>query len=68
MRTLCAVMAVSTLALMVMAGTGAAQPAPVMWKVSNGGETPDHAIQAQDFFPRAISIHAGDSITWTKAE
>ncbi len=66
MRILLAVVAVSTLALMVMAGTGAAQPAPMTWKVSNGGETPDHAVQAQDYFPRTITINAGDTITWTK--
>jgi plastocyanin len=58
--------AVSTLALMVTAGMGAAQPAVMTWKVSIGGETPDHAVQAMDFFPRAITITAGDTITWTK--
>lgn len=66
MRTVLAVVAVCTMALMVMAGTGAAQPVPVTWNVSIGGETPDHAVQAQDFFPRTITIHAGDTITWTK--
>jgi plastocyanin len=57
---------VSALVLLGVAGTGIAQPAPATWRVSIGGETPDHAVQAQDFFPRAITIHAGDTITWTK--
>jgi len=67
LRTVLAVLGVCTLALMVMAASGAAQPAPVTWKVAIGGETPDHAIQAQDFFPRTITINAGDTITWSKA-
>jgi plastocyanin len=57
---------VCTLALMVMAGSGTAQPPPTSWKVAIGGESPDHAIQVQDFFPRTITINAGDTITWTK--
>jgi plastocyanin len=65
-RTGLAVLGVCVLAVMVMAGTGAAQPAPVTWRVSIGGETPDHAIQAQDYFPRTVTITAGDTITWTK--
>ncbi len=67
MRTFFAVVTACTLALMVMAGSGAAQPAPAAWKVTIGGETPDHGIQAQDYFPRTITINAGDTITWTKA-
>ena len=66
MRTFFAVVSVSALALMVMAGSGAAQPTSTTWKVAIGGESPDHAIQAQDFFPRTITINAGDTITWTK--
>ena len=51
---------------MVTPGSGVAQPAPTTWQASMGGESPDHAIQAQDFFPRTITINAGDTITWTK--
>jgi len=65
-RAFRAVLAASTLALIVAAGPGAAQPAPTTWKVSLGAETPDHAIQVNDYFPRTITINEGDSITWTK--
>jgi plastocyanin len=37
------------------------------WKVSIGADTPDHALQGQDFYPRTITINAGDTITWTKS-
>ena len=39
---------------------------PVSWKVSVGADTPDHSLQGQDFYPRTITINAGDTITWTK--
>lgn len=43
---------------------GRAQPAT--WKVLVGADTPDHALQGQDFFPHTITIKAGDTITWAK--
>ncbi|HEV2358860.1 MAG TPA: plastocyanin/azurin family copper-binding protein [bacterium] len=46
---------------------GRAQPAPRTWKVSIGADTPDHALQGQDFYPRTITVNAGDTITWTKS-
>jgi plastocyanin len=49
------------------AGSGTAQSSPATWKVAIGGETPDHGIQAQVFAPSTITIHAGDTVTWTMA-
>lgn len=43
---------------------GRAQPAT--WKVLVGADTPDHGLQGQDFYPRTITIKAGDTITWAK--
>jgi plastocyanin len=37
----------------------------VHWQVSAGADRRDHALQALDFFSSAITIHAGDSVTWT---
>lgn len=45
---------------------GRAQPSPMTWKVSIGADSPDHAIQGQDFYPRTITVNVGDSITFTK--
>jgi plastocyanin len=44
---------------------GIAQPSETTWKVTIGGETPDHRIQAQLFAPSTITIDAGDTVTWT---
>lgn len=71
MRTLRAALLTSVLvlmvaALMLRARPGTAQPAPTAWKATIGGETPDHAVQLMDFFPRTITINPGDTITWTK--
>ena len=63
-----AIIAVLTLALglATLSLPGRAQPAPMTWKVLNGADSPDHAIQGQDYYPRTITINAGDSVTWTK--
>jgi len=46
---------------------GAAVPAQdaTTWHVGVGGESPDHALQAQAFLPTKITINEGDMITWT---
>jgi plastocyanin len=49
----------------VAAGPRTAQAAPMAWKVQVGADSPDHGIQAQDFFPHTITIDAGDTIAWT---
>ena len=46
---------------------GRAQPGLRTWKVSVGADTPDHALQGQDFYPRTITVNAGDAVTWTKS-
>lgn len=46
--------------------TGAPPPAsPQVWSVSAGGSELSEAIQALDFYPNTITIHAGDTVTWT---
>ncbi|MEJ2359119.1 MAG: plastocyanin/azurin family copper-binding protein [Deinococcales bacterium] len=35
------------------------------WKVSVGGLSPDHKIDAQIFAPSVIVVDAGDTVTWT---
>ncbi|MHB8732454.1 MAG: cupredoxin domain-containing protein [bacterium] len=45
---------------------GRAQSGGTTWKVLLGADTPDHALQGQDYYPRTITISAGDSVTWTK--
>jgi plastocyanin len=65
-RVLTILLVASALAVGALSLPGQAQPAPATWKISIGAESPDHAIQGQDFYPRTITINAGDSITWTK--
>ncbi len=55
------------LVLTSLAVSGTAQPSATTWKVAIGGETPDHGIQAQVFAPALITIHAGDTVTWSMA-
>lgn len=62
-----AVLAVSGLVLGVFAALGTAQSGGTTWKVAIGGDSADHAVQAQDFFPRTITINAGDTATWMMA-
>jgi plastocyanin len=66
MRTLKAILLVAALVLIARPGPGMAQQGPMTWNVLIGAETPDHAVQLEDYFPRTITINAGDTITWTK--
>ena len=54
-------------AVAALAVSGTAQPSGATWKVTIGGETADHHIQAQVFAPGTITINAGDTVTWTMA-
>src|SRR5262249_46082994 len=47
--------------------SGAARPtqAAVTWQAGVGGESADHALQAQAFFPTTLTVDEGDTITWT---
>ncbi len=53
------------------AGSGTGAPptadAPQTWSVGAGGSASSQAIQALDFYPNAITIHAGDTISWTNS-
>jgi plastocyanin len=46
---------------------GAARPtqAATTWQAGVGGESADHALQAQAFFPTTLTIDEGDTIAWT---
>jgi plastocyanin len=65
MTKLVAMLAGLALAIGAFAASGAAQSSPTTWKVTIGGETPDHGIQANLFAPGTITIHVGDTVTWT---
>lgn len=41
--------------------------APQAWSVAAGGSESSEAVQALDFYPNAITIHAGDTITWSNS-
>jgi plastocyanin len=51
------------------AGNAGAPPAdpPQTWNISAGGSEMSEAIQALDFYPHTIAIHAGDTITWSNS-
>jgi plastocyanin len=67
MQRASAALVIGVLVLGAVMGQGAAQSAGSTWKVAIGGETPDHGIQAQIFAPSLITIHAGDTVTWSMA-
>src|SRR5438270_13763344 len=46
------------------ASVGAA-PAAQSWHLEVGAESPDHAVQMLQFYPAAITVNVGDTITWT---
>jgi plastocyanin len=47
--------------------THAAAAPPVKWTVIVGGATADTSVYANAFFPKAIEIGVGDTLTWTFA-
>jgi plastocyanin len=64
-RTPLAILASAMLALAPAMPPVAAAAGPADWQAGVGIDTADHAIQGNGFFPGDISIHVGDSITWT---
>jgi LPXTG-motif cell wall-anchored protein len=52
---------------LTLCGGALAAPAHVAttWNVTIGGESADHALQAQAFLPTSITINQDDTITWT---
>lgn len=57
------------LALAACSGSGTAPPpaSPLTWSINTGGSELSEAIQALDFYPGTITIHIGDTVTWTNA-
>lgn len=50
------------------AGTASTPPAsPQLWNVSTGGSELTESIQALDFYPDTITVHSGDTITWSNS-
>jgi plastocyanin len=47
--------------------SGAARPAQAAttWQALIGGESADHALQAQAFLPTFLTVDEGDTVTWT---
>ncbi|HLH24380.1 MAG TPA: plastocyanin/azurin family copper-binding protein [Chloroflexota bacterium] len=37
------------------------------WQVQVGAESPDKAVQVLQYYPAALSVNVGDTITWTNA-
>ena len=38
--------------------------ATMLWTVIVGGQTPDVSVYANGFYPREITVHTGDTVTW----
>ncbi len=55
----------ATLALAICGALAAPARAATTWNVLVGGESADHALQAQAFLPTQITIDQDDTITWT---
>jgi LPXTG-motif cell wall-anchored protein len=65
-RSVVRLLAAVLLSLAVCGGVWAApMHNATTWNVWIGGESADHALQAQGFFPTNITIDEGDKITWT---
>lgn len=42
-----------------------APPGPVTWQLQAGGSSDQEALQTFNFYPSALTIDAGDTVTWT---
>ncbi|HXN09018.1 MAG TPA: plastocyanin/azurin family copper-binding protein [Candidatus Acidoferrales bacterium] len=51
-------------ALTFFAGVSAGASSATNWTVIVGGQTPDVSVYANGFYPRELTIHTGDTITW----
>jgi plastocyanin len=60
-----ALLVASVLTVGMVAAAGGAQAAPMAWHVGIGADSADHAVQLLDYYPRTITIHVGDRITWS---
>ena len=50
--------------LIFLAGVPSRAVAAASWTVIVGGQTPDVSVYANGFFPRELTIHTGDTVTW----
>jgi plastocyanin len=65
MRSVIRLLIGTLLALTVCGGVWAAPTHDAAtWNVLIGGESADHALQAQGFFPTTITIDEGDTVSW----
>lgn len=65
MRTRTLIFSFILIALSGCNSGGGVQPIGVQgWQVLAGGSAQSEAVQALDFYPNAITINAGDTITW----
>ena len=50
--------------LLFSVGVPSRSAAATGWTVIVGGQTPDVSVYANGFFPRELTIHTGDTVTW----
>ncbi len=61
---------VFVLALTACGGGGTverSQDPPQVWNVGTGASESSEAVQALDFYPNSITIHSGDTVTWSNS-
>jgi plastocyanin len=49
----------------VTAASAGTAGGPRTWHVLVGGQSADHAVQAEGYYPHVITIDAGDTVVWT---
>src|SRR5438477_10457944 len=57
--------ALAVLPVTPASAAGLAPSQPRIWHVLVGGHANDQAIQAEGYYPRVITIDAGDTVVWT---
>ena len=57
--------ALASTTLISSAHAQSASSSPRTWHVLVGGQSKDRAIQAEGYYPRVITIDAGDTVVWT---
>ncbi len=57
--------ALASATLISSAHAQSASSGPRTWHVLVGGQSKDRAIQAEGYYPRVITIDAGDTVVWT---
>src|SRR6266700_7395008 len=57
--------ALAVLPVTPVSASGLASSHPRTWHVLIGGQSQDQALQAEGYYPRVITIDAGDTVVWT---